>query len=121
MWKSRFILAAAAALTLIAPAHGQYVNSNDWRSRNYNWRENTPQEKRIQNDWRNNTWRDEQAQDNWRDNTWRGRPAKQVEGQDERKNNAKDKSKTNATDTTIDRGYGDCGVGLAGSSATPCR
>jgi hypothetical protein len=41
---------------------------------------------------------------------------------DGREDLAKGRTKNNATDTTVDRGYdGDCGVGSMRSSTAPCR
>jgi hypothetical protein len=110
------ILMSTATLAIVDPARAQYtlggpsinpgiennyLRSNDWRSRNYNWRENTSQEKRTDDNWRNNTWRYDHVRDDWRDNTCRGRPVKK----DERREDAKDTSKNSATDSTVDKGY----------------
>ncbi len=129
MTKLLFISASIAALAMLDPARAQMYlpptpggigvapsyrapdytapGYKGYAAPGYQWRE-----QRANSDWRNNTWREERLNEDWRTNNWRTQRAN--EDWRQRQDLAKERTKNNA----IDRGYVECGVGLAGSS---CR
>jgi len=118
MRKFLFILASTATLAMVGSARAQYLPPTvGGVNPGYNWRQD-----HAQDDWRKNTWREETARADWRNNTSQEKRAKEGWRYDGREDFAKDRTKNNAKDTTVDRGYdGDCGVGSMRSSTAPCR